>query len=98
MARFDWQGEYWKLFGAFGSLWRRAEDVFGTNSRLLTYIERIEKTNRRLQTDNDRVLDDNTRLFNENNRLRKQAVESAQQTEARIAEEIQTALDAAKAS
>ena len=89
----DWEGEYWKLFGVFGDLWRRRENLSLANDRLSLANDRLTRLNNRLTEDNGNLLRDNNRLRNDNLRLRGENEMAADNTEKMIIEKIQAALN-----
>lgn len=94
----NWINEYWKLFGAYGTIFQRLTERAYWYDALLAENQRLNARNNRLQDTNDQLVGRNRRLSDENQALREGAVETRGAVEQEAVEKIQAALVASKGS
>ena len=94
----DWAVEYWKLYGAYGELWRSNEQEKAEAARVNAVNVILSKRINRVTSDNERLLSDNNRLRTENTRLRQESDTAVARTEGEIVDQITSALRAVQST
>lgn len=65
-----WQQKFWELFGKYGLLWRRREELTEALERSHEHNHRLARQNAKLQEDNAGLATANRRLSEDNAQLR----------------------------